>query len=106
MQVRRVDVNGCISFRNQYLRIGKAFTHFPVGILLDATPGDQIQVYFGRFCVQSFDRSTLQKLLPVSQNDLLPISPVNTHRRGKLRLLRSVFTPSPHAARRHSGSRA
>lgn len=83
MQVRRVDVNGCISFRNQYLRIGKAFTHFPVGILLDATPGDQIQVYFGRFCVQSFDRSTLQKLLPVSQNDLLPISPVNTSTREK-----------------------
>lgn len=62
LQMRRVDGDGRISFRGHALRVGKGFATYPVGVLADATPDGQIQVYFGRFCVQSFDRSTLQKL--------------------------------------------
>lgn len=62
MHIRRVDATGRISFQNHNLRIGKAFANQRVGVLTDAAPNDPIQVYFGRFCVQSFDRSTLEKL--------------------------------------------
>ena len=61
MAVRRVDSCGRISYRNQPLRIGKAFVGLPVGVLVDEET-ECVRVHFGRFCIQSFDRHTLEKV--------------------------------------------
>jgi transposase InsO family protein len=62
LQVRRVDTHGRISFRHWQLKVGKAFARQRVGVLVDATDDGQLEVYFGRFCIRTFDQSTLQTL--------------------------------------------
>jgi hypothetical protein len=52
-QVRRVDSNGSIRWRNRYSQISKAFTGRPIGLQL---VDDQLwDVYFGSFLIGRFD---------------------------------------------------